>query len=141
MLNPFLTLTLQMWDSYRSEVVNSPSMATVFMGQSWFPPALGSKDFLIWRTHGIVRIWDVMQKGKFLAKSRIERKYNIEIPWFQYCQLHDLFVSYHLKVEHNTDLTGFEALLINDVYRSRVFCPYCIKTYVVGNGQSYPNFR
>lgn len=92
LLNPFLSLTLRVWDSHRSKVVNSPSIATTFMGQSWFPPALGSKDFLLWKTHGIVRFWDIVQKGKLLTKSQIEQKFKVEIPWFQFRQIHDLFL-------------------------------------------------
>lgn len=112
LLNPFLTLTLQVWDKYRSSVVNSPSISTVFTGQSWFPPALGDRDFLIWKKHYIVRFWDVMQKGKLLTKAQIEQKYNTEIPWFQYQKLHDLYVSFYLKSDHSMDLTDFEAVLL-----------------------------
>lgn len=47
LMNPFLTLTFRVWDKLRSQVVHSPSIATIFTGQPWFPPALGDKDFLL----------------------------------------------------------------------------------------------
>lgn len=80
--NPFLHLTLRLWDRHRTKMIHHPSVAATFLGQEWFPPASSLKDFKIWRSKGIWRFHDVMTRNKLLTKLQMEQKFETQIPWY-----------------------------------------------------------
>lgn len=47
--NPFLSLTLKVWDRYWELLAPTPSLVSSFLGQEWFLPARSPYSFLLWR--------------------------------------------------------------------------------------------
>lgn len=107
LVNPYVTLTLQIWDRSRRFLTSSPSFVLSFMGQAWFPPAASPSAFKIWRT----RFCDMATAGGPLSKAALEGKFRTSLPWFQYCQVYDLYNNYYLKYKSDRDMAGFENLL------------------------------
>lgn len=93
-LNPFLYLTLKIWDRCKT---HQPSIAAAFLGQPWFPPASSLQVFRTWRAKGIWRFNDIMIKGKFLTKVQLEQKFEAQISWYEYLQVQSMFARHFLK--------------------------------------------
>lgn len=108
--NPYVSLTLILWDRLRNTLSSSPSVVSSFLGQSWFPPAASPSSFRIWRSLGISRFCDVATLVGLLSKEALEQKYDASLPWFQYYQIRDLYYSHYWN--HKPDnMTGFKTLL------------------------------
>lgn len=118
-MNPFLHLTLRIWDRYRAKVVHSPSQAAVFLGQPWFPAAYPIHTFKAWRMGNIWRLSDIMSKGKLLTKVQLEQKFGVQIPWYEYQQVHSMFSNRFSNQFYEIEPSEFESLLIKDSYLNR----------------------
>lgn len=112
--NLFLHLILKIWDRCKAKVVHQPSIATAFLGQPWFPPAVSPQEFKIWCNKGIWRFHDIMSYGKLLIKSQIEHKFETYIPWYEYQQVYSMYTSYFMKFHQKEDPSLFELLLVKD---------------------------
>lgn len=109
--NPYVGLTLRIWDRNRGLLTSSPSFVSSFTGQSWFPSAASPSDFKVWRSKEMTRFCNVATTRGLLSKVALEEKHGILLSWFQYHQVSDLYRNYYLKYKTDRDLTGFEQIL------------------------------
>lgn len=115
--NPFLNLTLTVWDKYRSSIMSNISLQSSFLGQKWFPPAHNPDTFQVWCKGNIYKLCDISSKGLLLAKEELEQRFQVTIPWLQYYQVHHIYKSLVKNTEASEKGTEFELkLALGDLY-------------------------
>lgn len=109
--NPYVLLTIKLWDQSRKLLTSSPSFVFTFLGQSWFPPVASPSSFDLWRRLGICRFCDIATSGGCLSKEALEEKFDTSLLWFQYYQIQNMYGSYYSKFKSAKAMSGFEKLL------------------------------
>lgn len=121
--NPFLSLTLKVWDRYRELLAPTPSLVSSFLGQ--VPPGSIPLFILALVPTGFFWLCDISVQGRLLSKFILEEKYGVTIPWLQYMQLHFLFSCSSEFRKLNRSLTPFESLLKGSAFHLSGFISIC----------------
>lgn len=111
--NPFLTLTLQIWDRLCLKLTSPLSPIASFLCQSWFLPARDPTSFPVWRQHNITRFKDIISKRRVVSQQQLEQSNTAHLPWFQYMQVHNMVLKMFGNDVLSCNLTPFEFLLDN----------------------------
>lgn len=106
--NPFLEMTLAVWDKYRPYIISNISPQSAFLGQKWFPPALDPKSFKNWRMNDIYRLSDISSKGMMLSKTKLEQRFHTDLPRWQYHQEIQMFKNVYMKASTQIETTMIE---------------------------------
>lgn len=114
--NPFLTITLKIWDNFYPIFTSHIFPIFSFLCHSWFSSCCSPQSFPIWRQNNIYRLKDILHNGKMIIKQQLEETHVVIIPWYQYFQTHYMVFSlmYWILLTSNVlniDLTSFELLM------------------------------
>lgn len=126
--NPYLALSLRVWDFCRKILAPGTSPMSSFLGQKWFLPTRAPGSFEGWRAHGLTRLHDISSRGVLMSKYNLEEKSECVIPWFEFLQVQYLFGTLSFHSVLNRDLTTFELLLCNLDMNLRGFISICYRS-------------
>lgn len=108
--NPYLHITIKIWERWRVKLTSTLSPFSTFTNQSWFAPG-SSLEYKKWALHRINRLIDITEKGSLLPKQQLEDKLQDKVHWIQYFQFQSLCSEKPVQQCLKRQLTDFEMLI------------------------------